>query len=76
MRKYSFNHLLASLSCIDLAFILCSWPVHSVPIFGIENWFYAKLYPHILYPLTSVFFTGSIYMTLAITVERYVTVLF
>ena len=71
MRKYSFNHLLATLSCIDLAFILCCLPVHTFPIFGLESWFYAKSYQYILYPFTAVFFTGSIYMTLSVTVERY-----
>ena len=71
MRKYSFNHLLATLSCIDLAFILCCLPVHTFPIFGLESWFYAKSYQYILYPFTAVFFTGSIYMTLSVTIERY-----
>ena len=71
MRKYSFNHLLATLSCFDLAFILCCLPVHTFPIFGLESWFYAKSYQYILYPFTAVFFTGSIYMTLSVTIERY-----
>ena len=71
MRKHSFNHLLIILSCFDLAFILCGVPVHVAPVFGIEGWLYAKLYQYIFYPLTSVSFTGSIYMTLAITIERY-----
>ena len=71
MRKYSFNHLLATLSCFDLVFILCCLPVHTFPIFGLESWFYAKSYQYILYPFTAVFFTGSIYMTLSVTIERY-----
>ena len=70
MRKYSFNHLLIVLSGFDLVFIMCSLPVHTFPIFGVGGWLYAKLYQHILYPFTSVSFTGSIYMTLAITIER------
>ena len=76
MRKYSFNHLLATLSCFDLAFILCCLPVHTFPIFGLESWFYAKSYQYILYPFTAVFFTGSIYMTLSVTIERYEKKLF
>ena len=71
MRKHSFNHLLIILSCFDLAFIVCGVPVHVAPVFGIEGWLYAKLYQYLFYPLTSVSFTGSIYMTLAITIERY-----
>ena len=73
MRKHSFNHLLIILSCFDLAFIICGVPVHVAPVFGIEGWLYAKLYQYLFYPLTSVSFTGSIYMTLAITIERYQT---
>ena len=76
MRKYSFNHLLATLSCFDLAFILCCLPVHTFPIFGLESWFYAKSYQYILYPFTAVFFTGSIYMTLSVTIERYEMIFF
>ena len=70
MRKHSFNHLLVVLAFFDLAFIMCAIPVHVSPIFGIEGWLYAILYQYVFYPLTSVSFTGSIYMTLAITVER------
>ena len=74
MRKHSFNHLLIILSCFDLAFIVCGVPVHVAPVFAIEGWLYAKLYQYIFYPLTSVSFTGSIYMTLAITIERCVNI--
>ena len=70
MRKHSFNHLLVVLSIFDLLFIICGVPVHVCPIFGIEGPIYATLYQYIFYPLTSVSFTGSIYMTLAITIER------
>ena len=70
MRKHSFNHLLIVLACFDVLFILTGVPVHVSPIFKLEGWLYSVLYPHFLYPLTSISFTGSIYMTLALTVER------
>jgi len=36
----------------------------------LEGWLYSVLYPHFLYPFTAISFTASIYMTLALTVER------
>jgi hypothetical protein len=40
------------------------------PVFNLEGWLYSWLYPYFLYPFTTISFTGSIYMTLALTVER------
>ena len=73
MRKHSFNHLLIVLACYDLLFIVCSIPVHTSRIFEFGGYLFANLYSF-FYPMTSVSFTGSIYMTMAITIERYLAV--
>ena len=74
MRKHSFNHLLIVLACYDLLFIICSIPVHTSRIFEFgASYIFANLYSF-FYPMTSVSFSGSIYMTVAITVERYLAV--
>ena len=70
MRKHSFNQMLLGLAVFDLVFVLCGVPVHISPIFGLENWLYAWLYAYFLYPFTAVSLTGSIYMTMAVTIER------
>ena len=72
MRKHSFNQMLIGLAFFDLFFILCGVPVHITPIFNLENRLYAWLYAYFLYPFTAVSLTGSIYMTMAITIERYI----
>ena len=63
--------MLIGLAFFDLFFILCGVPVHITPIFNLENQLYAWLYAYFLYPFTAVSLTGSIYMTMAITIERY-----
>jgi hypothetical protein len=40
------------------------------PVFQLEGRIYSFLYPYFLYPFTTISFTGSIYMTLSLTVER------
>ncbi len=70
MRKHSFNQMLLGLAFFDLMFVMCAVPVHITPIFGLENWLYATLYTYCIYPFTAISLTGSIYMTMAITIER------
>ena len=74
MRKHSFNQMLIGLAMFDLCFIVCGVPVHITPIFSLENRLYLLLYAYFLYPFTAVALTGSIYMTMAITIERFMAV--
>ena len=57
-----------------LLLIVCGVPVHITPIFGLENRVYTSLYAYFLYPFTAIALTGSIYMTMAITIERFMAV--
>ena len=77
MRKYAFNYLLISLSCYDLVFICCAIPVHAIPSLNLdflnqlsETWIFGVLYTYVMYPFTTVAYSGGVYMTVAITIER------
>lgn len=81
MRKHSFNQLLVGLAIFDLTFIVCGVPVHAFPILNIskltqlvQSWMYGVVYKYFLYPFTTISYTGSVYMTTAITIERYIAV--
>jgi len=72
----NFHHLMLVLSCYDILFILAN-----VIIFGLPQIFesmessgvYKQAVP-VLLPLAQIGLTGSIYLTVAITIERYFTV--
>eukprot|EP00094_Tigriopus_californicus_P008114 TCALIF_07810-PA protein Name:"Similar to FR FMRFamide receptor (Drosophila melanogaster)" AED:0.47 eAED:0.39 QI:0/0.5/0.4/0.8/1/1/5/0/292 len=76
MRKHSFNQLLIALAVFDILFIIVSVPVYSFTLFElfVGNQVFSLLYVHFLYPMSPVALCASIYMTLAITVERYLAV--
>ena len=53
-----------------ICFVQIGVPVHALPVFKMESQVFSTLYPYFLYPFTAISFTGSIYMTLALTIER------
>lgn len=72
----SFHALMLSLSAFDLVYITASILIFSIPQFSSEykdSGIYFYILPWVL-PMAQVGLTGSIYFTMAITVERYVTV--
>ena len=72
----SFHALMLSLSAFDLVYITASILIFSIPQFS-DNYKESGIYFYILpwvLPMAQVGLTGSIYFTMAITVERYVTV--
>ena len=78
MRKYAFNYLLIGLSMFDLLFVLCAVPVHTIPSLNLaflnrltEYRLFGILYQYFFYPMTTVAYSGSVYTTVAITIERY-----
>ena len=80
MRKHTFNKLLAALAVCDLMFIIFNVPIHANATFEfVSHWFtestfLSHVYVNILYPMSAVSFCASTYMTLAITVERFIAV--
>ena len=61
-------------------YIVTNVPVHTnATLSTVSSWFssstlLSELYVYILYPMSAVSFCASIYMTLAVTVERYIAV--
>lgn len=72
----SFHYLMLWLAIFDSLYILCSIFLFGIPTIynGIRgvSW-YAHLVP-VLLPLAQIGLTGSIYLTVSISVERYTTV--
>ncbi|XP_023322269.1 FMRFamide receptor [Eurytemora carolleeae] len=80
MRKHTFNQLLAALAFYDIMYIMFNVPVHAMATMEtVENWFtnssfLSLIYVYLLYPMSAVAFCASTYMTLAVTIERYIAV--
>jgi len=71
--RNSFNFLLIALISMDSCFLfLCL--LEGVRKIGYASNIQVLLFPHLLYPLISIVFTASIYMTVAIAIERYIAV--
>ena len=73
--KSSFNHLLIVLACFDnifLIFCLLDYSIARVFHWPISDSgeFYALLFPKILYPLNTIVFSCSIFITVVIAFER------
>ena len=73
LRTHLFNQLLIALAISDILFILCSVPTYSFDVFkwfeGSKIYYYLTL--HFLYPMTPVTHHATIFITVALTVERY-----
>ncbi|TRY71537.1 hypothetical protein TCAL_12499 [Tigriopus californicus] len=81
MRKFTFNYLLLALAVFDLIFIVCAIPVHSIPSLNLDSLNeltgtrgFGLIYRYFLYPFTTVAYSGGVYMTVTITIERFVAV--
>ena len=76
LRSHLFYQLLITLAILDILYILCSVPTYSFDIF---KWFHNnKTFHHVvskfLYPLTPVTLHATIFLTIALTLERYIAV--
>jgi len=72
--RNSFNFLLIALISMDSCFLfLCLLEGVRKEASYVSN-IQVLLFPHLLYPLISIVFTASIYMTVAIAIERYIAV--
>ena len=86
--KSNFNNLLIALAVSDLMFLLLSLieanmtifhellsdSNHWLVIFSFES--YNHLFPYFLYPFRNIFFSASIFMTVSISIERYLAIYF
>ena len=68
-----FNQLLVVLVMYDLIYLL-SMMLGSLIKLGLESDIHTILFPYVLYPLNAISMMGSIYMTMAVGMERYIAV--
>ena len=71
LRK-DFIDVLCSLAVFDIVFLICTFFLFSLPTWSsaYEQALFPMLVP-VLFPMTNTFMTASIYMTVAIAVNRY-----
>ena len=74
LRTGVFNRLLRSLAVVDCMFILPGAIIYTAKAFSWQADWYNRLFPVFIYPFTEIAFCSSIYMTVAIAVERYLGV--
>ena len=72
MRCNAFNRLLLALAIIDCLFIGPGMLIYSFKAFELHAEWYNYLFPWVLYPASEIALCSSIYMTVAIAVERYI----
>ena len=79
--KSSINCCLLGLSCMDLILLITSFLMFALPVIsrysGIMTLYFYYIYPRItpfIYTLGMMCQTGSVYMTMAVTIERYIAV--
>ena len=73
LRKNVFNQLLVVLAVFDLVYCTTTL-LESLIRLGMPSYVYNIFFPHLIYPVNSIVMTGSIYMTMAIALERYLAV--
>lgn len=72
MRCTAFNRLLLALAFIDCMFIGPAVLIYVFETFKIEANWYNYLFPLVFYPCSEIALCSSIYMTVAIAVERFI----
>ena len=70
--RNAFNLLLVTLACFDSCYLFGSIleSFRKSDIFNLATDMHVILFPHLLYPFTQFTFTASIFMTVAIALER------
>ena len=68
-----FNQLLTGLVIYDLVYLL-TMMLGSLRKFGVQSDLHIVLFPYVLYPMNAISMMGSIYMTMAVGMERYIAV--
>lgn len=66
-----FHQLLFALACFDTLYIVCGGINYTFRGFGAHSEIYNYLFPYFLHPFTHIAMAGTIFMTLAISFERY-----
>ena len=74
LRGIPFNLLLVVLAGFDAAYLAGAVLESVRRVFGAATQTHLRLFPHVLYPLHGAALSGSIFMTAAISLERYAAV--
>ena len=74
--RNAFNLLLITLACFDSTYLFGSILESFRKPFDMATLAHIHLFPYLLYPMTQLAVTGSIFMTVAIALERYIAVHF
>ncbi len=72
--RHVFNTMLIALAAVDIGFLTSmgfGMSLHNG--LGVESRTQVLLMPHVIYPMTAIFMTASVYMMVAISIERYRT---
>lgn len=72
--RNSFNLLLVTLALIDSTYLVGAILESLRKRFQLESDLQLVMFPYFLYPLNSIALTASIFMTVAIALERYIAV--
>ncbi len=71
LRDDVFHQLLFALACFDLLYITCGGINYTFRAFDASSDVFTVLFPHFIHPVTHVAMAGTIFTTLAISIERY-----
>lgn len=66
-----FHQLLLALACFDILYIVCGSFNYTFRAFHASSDVFTYLFPYLIYPMTHVSLAGTIFMTVAISIERY-----
>ena len=69
MRNNFFNRLLICLSLFDNLYLICE--ISEVFRHRFNTYYHQSFFVNVVYPVRSIFMVSSIYMTIALTLERY-----
>jgi len=84
--RSNFNNLLIALASFDLLFLVISFteairnnfgdpdPRGSSRVGGLISMVHVLLFPHFIYPLANILLTCSVFMTVSISIERYLAI--
>ena len=72
MRCTAFNRLLLALALVDIMFIVPGVLIYIFETFNLKADWYNYLFPIVFFPFAEIAQCSSIYMTVAIAVERFI----
>jgi len=69
--KDCFHQLLFALACFDTVYIVIGGINYTFKAFDADSNAYTIAFPYIIYPITNIGLCGTIFMTMAISIERF-----